>query len=136
MLDMTKQLTHTHTRKLRVPCFPCLVSSTLLFNCSKVYMALPLSGPCLPIRREPKGETDAHGTPESPETTGLWFKNVAVGFFRKKWGTPSLAKRNLHKDVMVEGLSQEVVSFHTGCDIQLEKRALEHKMRTSPDLCP
>ena len=42
-------------------------------------MALPLSGPCLPIRREPRGGTDAHGTPDSPGTTGLWFKNVAVG---------------------------------------------------------
>ena len=84
-------------------------------------MALPLSGPCLPIRREPRGGTDAHGRPDSPGTTGLWFTNVAVGVFRKKWGTPSLAKRNLYKDVMVEGLSQGVVAFHTGCDLQLEK---------------
>ena len=85
-------------------------------------MALPLSGPCLPTRGEPRGGTGAHGTPESPGTTGLWIKNIAVGFFRKKWGTPSLAKRNLYEDVMVEGLSQGVVAFHAGCDLQLEKR--------------
>ena len=76
-------------------------------------------GSCLPIRGEPRGGTDDHGTPDSPGTTDL---QECCGFLQEEWGPPGPAKRKLYKDVMVEDLFQGVFTFQTDVISSRKKR--------------
>lgn len=78
------------------------------------------SGSCLPVRGEPRGGTDDHGTPESPGTTDL--QECCCGFLQEEWGPPGPAKRNLYKDVMGEDLFQGVFTFQTDVISSWKKR--------------